>query len=73
MTTPPGRASSRAIAAFHPAEQEQFNQYLGLALSGMGPDQAARVIAARCGDSFGACKKRLERIRRRLRTRMQGM
>jgi len=60
-----------AVGALRPAEQEQFSQYMGLALSGMGPDEAARVLAARHGDSFAACKKRLERLRRRVRSRLR--
>lgn len=60
-----------AVNELRTVEREQFSHYMGLALSGMGPDEAARVVAARSGDSFAACKKRLERIRRRVRNRLQ--
>jgi RNA polymerase sigma factor (sigma-70 family) len=59
-----------ALAALKPAEREQFEQYLGLALAGMGPDEAARAMASQAGGSFAANKKRLERIRRRVKERL---
>lgn len=60
-----------AVQHLGPAEQEQFRTYLGLALSGMGPDEAARVVSARYGTTFEAGKKRLERLRRRVKEKLR--
>jgi hypothetical protein len=59
-----------ALAELKPAERQQFEQYLGLALAGMGPDEAARALAVQQEETFAAAKKRLERIRRRVRERL---
>ncbi|HWI60592.1 MAG TPA: sigma-70 family RNA polymerase sigma factor [Symbiobacteriaceae bacterium] len=57
----------RAVAQLQPAEQAQFEQYARLALAGMGPDEAARAMAAGDGATFAAAKKRLERLRKKVR------
>lgn len=61
---------SRAVAQLEPAEQAQFQRYASLALSGMGPDEAARAMAASDGASFAAAKKRLERLRKKVRSHL---
>lgn len=59
-----------ALAELKPAEREHLEQYLQLALAGMGPDEAARALSQRSGDSFAAIKKRLERVRRKVKNRL---
>jgi RNA polymerase sigma factor (sigma-70 family) len=61
---------ARAVEGLRAGEQAEFQAYLRLALSGMGPDEAARALAVRQGESFAACKKRIERLRRKVRGRL---
>jgi RNA polymerase sigma factor (sigma-70 family) len=61
---------TRAVGQLEPAEQDQFHRYAALALSGMGPDEAARAMAATDGASFAAAKKRLERLRKKVKSHL---
>lgn len=61
---------SRAVAQLEPAEQAQFQRFTDLALSGMGPDEAARAMATTDGATFAAAKKRLERLRKKVRSHL---
>lgn len=59
-----------AVSGLAPGEQALFERYLALAGAGLGPDEAARLLASQEGGSFAAWKKRLERTRRKLRERL---
>lgn len=61
---------AQALRQLKPAEQMQFRRYLGLSLAGLGPDEAARTLAAEQQESFAACKKRIERLRRKMKTQL---
>jgi DNA-directed RNA polymerase specialized sigma24 family protein len=60
-----------AVGALSPGEQAAFERYLRLVEAGHGPDEAARILAHQEGGSFAAWKKRLERTRRKVRTKLQ--
>lgn len=55
-----------SVAELKPGEQAEFATFARMALSGMGPDEAARAMSAGGSRSFAATKKRLERIRRKV-------
>lgn len=60
-----------AVGALPVAEQATFARYLRLAEAGLGPDEAASLLAQQEGGSFAAWKKRLERSRQRVRERLR--
>lgn len=55
------------VEALAPTEQAAFARYLQFAGRGLGPDEAARMLAHQEGGSFAAWKKRLERVRHKVR------
>lgn len=59
-----------AMKTLRPVERDQLTQYLRLTMQGLGPDEAARALAARQGGSFAAIKKRMERLRRKVREKV---
>lgn len=60
----------RAIAHLRPTEQQQLRQYLSLAASGLGPDEAAGALAQESGETPAAWKKRLQRVRSKLKAHL---
>jgi RNA polymerase sigma factor (sigma-70 family) len=60
-----------AVGALPAVERATLDRYLRLAEGGLGPDEAARVLARQEGGSFAAWKKRLERLRRKVRERLR--
>ncbi|HYG56869.1 MAG TPA: sigma-70 family RNA polymerase sigma factor [Symbiobacteriaceae bacterium] len=60
----------RAMESLKPVERDHLTHYLRLTLAGLGPDEAARTLARRHGESFAATKKRMARIRRKLREKV---
>lgn len=62
---------AEAVGGLAPRDQSLFRRYLLLAEGGHGPDEAARLVAQQAGGSFGAWKKRLERVRRKVRKSLE--
>lgn len=60
----------QAMASLRPVERDHLTQYLRLTLQGYGPDEAARTLARRHGDTFAATKKRMERLRRKVKEKV---
>ncbi len=62
-----------ATAHLAPEEQHTFTEYLRLAASGAGPDEAARALAQSGGAGFAAWKKRIARVRKKVRNHLSGV